>query len=119
MKSKAIYLGKKVGTGAQVWRFSHFEGLRLLSFLRQILDEIHTAFPKPGLTDKLIPFFAGREQQARARPKKDDRISFWDDAHVTATYMRARLIFNDIQGEFELHILSPVPSDIVKLHKGM
>ena len=118
MRTQAFYLGRKNGTAAQVFRFSHFEGLKLHSFLKTILTQIDSAFPRPGFDDKLIPFFEGKESEACIRPTKENRVAFWDAAHVHTTNFRARVVFNPIRGEFELLILSPVPPDIVQKNKG-
>ena len=118
MRTKAFYLGRKNGTAAQVFRFSHFEGLKLHSFIKTILTQIDSAFPRPGFEDKLIPFFEGKESEAYIRPTKENKLEFWDGAHVHATNYRARVVFNPIRGEFELFILSPVSAETVQKCKG-
>ena len=118
MRTKAFYVGKKTTTGAQIFRFSHFEGLKLHSFLKTILTEIDNAFPAPGFDDTLIPFFHGKESEAYIRPTKENKVSFWDAAHVHAANYRARLVFNPVRGEFELLMLSPVSAETSQRHKG-
>ena len=78
--------------------------MKIHTLLKKIVNQIETAFPQAGFTDKLIPYFEGREQDALVRPTED--LAFWDAADVTTAHIRAKLTFNDIVGQFEFRLLS-------------
>ena len=121
LKTKTVFLGKKSKNAnlARVWRFSHFEGIKFQALLKQVLSEADKAFPRPGFGDKLIPFFDGKEAEAYMQPTKENRVAFWDGAHLNSANIKVRVTFSVIRGEFETRILSPVSSELVEQHKGM
>ena len=119
LRTEMIYLGKRLqNETVQYCRFSHYEGMKLLAFLRKTLNQIHIAFQGDGFMDCIIPFFNGKESEATLRPTKHNRNYFWGNAHVVCTNIKVRLLFNAIRGAFELWILSPLPMEVVEQHKG-
>lgn len=121
LKTKTFFLGKKSKNGnlAHVWRFSFFEAIKFHALLKRVLSEVDKAFPRPGFGDTLIPFFKGKEEEAYVQPTKENRVAFWDAAHVNSVNIKARITFSVIRGEFETRILSPVSAELVEKHKGM
>ncbi|CAG7822493.1 unnamed protein product, partial [Allacma fusca] len=110
-----VYCGKKNKSGGvTVVRFSLYEGTLLRKFISRILDEIHI---DSGRTES-IPFFESSPERAFEVLSQENKSVFWDKSDIELESVRGRVIFNRIQGSYELILNCPVSAEVTKKLKG-
>jgi len=99
-------------------KFSFYEGRKLWQFLKKVLAEINS-HPSQGRDyDSPIPMFASNPERGKEVLNNDTRTEFFNQADLLLTSIRVRVVFNDIIGQYEMIVNSPVNSDISRRLKG-